>query len=68
MILIADEARSRGQSASAVSRSSRAREAFHQIRQDDRRRTPASGSRGRVTATTEDVSEGFERLQGDMSI
>ena len=68
MILNADEVRSRGHSASAVSRSSRARETFHQIRQDDGRRTPASGSRGRVTATTEDVSEGFERLQGDMSI
>ena len=68
MILIADEERSRGQSASTVYRSSRAREFIHQIRQDDRRRTPAFRSRGRITATTEDVSEGFERLQGDMSI
>ena len=69
MILIADDDRGRGRSASTVFRASPAREMFHQIRQDDRRQTPASRSRGRFKTTTEeDVSEGFERLQGDMSL
>ena len=68
MILIADERRSRGPGGSTVSWSSLPH-GIQQIRQGDWRPTPALCVRGRVNIITlEDVSEGFERLQGDMSL